>query len=70
VAGAREHLKTAGLPDEVVAIPLAAVEDQGQQQQQPADGPHVRGFDQERTMGFLRELLSLAADLRAKTTVA
>jgi DNA-binding transcriptional MerR regulator len=70
VAGAREHLKTAGLPDEVVAIPLAAVEDQGQQQQQPADVPHERAVDQERAMGVLRELRSLAADLRAKTTVA
>lgn len=72
VAGAREHLKNAGLPDDVVAIQQAPVEDQGQQQvqQQPADVPRERTVDQERVMDVLRELRSLAANLRSKATVA
>jgi hypothetical protein len=73
VAGAREHLKNAGLPEDVVAMPQATVEG-GQAHdnvssavhQQPGNEP----VDRERAMDVLRELRTLAAELRSKAPVA
>lgn len=73
VAGAREHLKNAGLPEDVVAMPQAAVED-GQAHdnvssavaQQAGNEP----VDRERAMDVVRELRALAEELRSKAPVA
>ncbi len=73
VAGAREYLKNAGLPEDVVPLPQIAVEE-GQVHDsgvtavvQPSS---VDPVDHDRAMDILRELRSLADDLRSKATVA
>ncbi len=73
VAGAREHLKAAGLPEDVVTMPQLTVEE-GQVHDATAttvaQQPGAEPVDRERAAELLRELRSLAEDLRAKASVA
>lgn len=72
VAGAREHLKAAGLPEDVVTLPQVMVED-GQAHDASAtvvaQQSGAEPVDRERASELLRELRSLAEDLRAKASV-
>jgi DNA-binding transcriptional MerR regulator len=73
VAGAREHLKNAGLPEDVIAMPQATVEDvQAHENVSSAVAQQLveEPVDRERAMDILRELRTLAAELRSKATVA
>lgn len=73
VAGAREYLKNAGLPEDVVPLPQIAVEeaqvhDSGVTAVAQPSG--VEAIERDRAMDILRELRSLADDLRSKATVS
>lgn len=73
VAGAREHLKNAGLPEDVVAIPHVSVEEVQAHDNVSSDVLHEPGkepVNRERAADVLRELRALAEELRSKATVA
>ena len=73
VAGAREHLKTAGLSQDFTSMQLVDA-DEGLMHENVtsavAHEPSAESVDRERAMDIVRELRSIATDIRTKATVA